>query len=359
MAFKTAADTPRYRTVLLARFSALGDVAMTVPSVYSACRRYPEVRFVFITRTSMTSIFVDPPENLVLEGVDLKGEYEGTGGLIRLARHLVATYSPDIFVDLHNVLRTKVISAYLLLKGISTVRIVKPRSKRRALTRRHNKVLLPLKSQLERYREAFAASGLESDDSFEGLYCGQGKADTADFAAITEPKKPGEKWVGIAPFAAHQGKIYPPELMEKVVARLQEEYGGRLRIFLFGGGDHEKAVLEQWQERYPCAQSLAGKRYGFKAELALLNHIDVAVTMDSANMHLAALAGTPTVSVWGATHPYCGFRGWRQKEELTVQLPMDCRPCSVFGNKPCLRGDYLCLAAIKPELILNKVKNYL
>ncbi len=81
--------------------------------------------------------------------------------------------------------------------------------------------------------------------------------------------------------------------------------------------------------------------------------------MDSANMHLAALAGTPTVSVWGATHPYCGFRGWRQKEELTVQLPMDCRPCSVFGNKPCLRGDYLCLAAIKPELILNKVKNYL
>ena len=77
--------------------------------------------------------------------------------------------------------------------------------------------------------------------------------------------------------------------------------------------------------------------------------------MDSANMHLAAIAGAPVLSIWGATHPYCGFKGWRQTDADTVQLPLDCRPCSVFGNKPCHRGDHLCMTAINLELIYKKI----
>ncbi|MDE6526793.1 MAG: hypothetical protein K2L75_06010, partial [Muribaculaceae bacterium] len=57
-------NTKGIRTALLSRFSAFGDVAMTVPVVYSACRCYPEVHFVLVTRPSMTSIFVNAPANL-------------------------------------------------------------------------------------------------------------------------------------------------------------------------------------------------------------------------------------------------------------------------------------------------------
>ena len=95
------------RTALLSRFSAFGDVAMTVPVIYSACRCYPDVRFVLVTRPSMTSIFVNAPDNLVLVGADVKAEYNGVAGLRRLASRLYADYRPDIFIDLHNVLRTK------------------------------------------------------------------------------------------------------------------------------------------------------------------------------------------------------------------------------------------------------------
>ena len=131
--------------------------------------------------------------------------------------------------------------------------------------------------------------------------------------------------------------------------------GRHMRIFLFGGGAHEQEVLERWAGKYPCATSLAGKRYGFPAELALFNHLDAVVSMDSANMHLAAIAGAPTISIWGATHPYCGFRGWRQSDDDTIQLPIECRPCSVFGDKPCYRGDHLCMNAIKPDLIYSRL----
>lgn len=348
------------RTVLMTRFSAFGDVAMTVPVVYSACRCYPELRFVMVTRPSMVSIFVDAPENLVVTGVDVKEKYKGVGGLYRLARHLCGEYHPDTYIDLHNVLRTKVLGIFLRLRGLKTSTIYKARSGRRSLTRMHNKVMLPLTSQRARYREAFFKAGFPLTEHFDGLFNGPGTAAPELYGAITAPKPDGEKWVGVAPFAAHKGKIYPLEMMEKVIAYIDDEGRRRgLRVFLLGGGDHEARVLDAWAAKYPSATSLAGKKYGFAAELALFNHLDVMLCMDSANMHLAAIAGAPTVSIWGATHPYCGFKAWRQSEADIVQLPLVCRPCSVFGDRDCPRGDYLCLTGIRPETVFQHVMDHL
>lgn len=360
MAQNPEGNTRRYRTVLISRFSALGDVAMTIPVIYSACRCYPDVRFVMVTRPQMTAMFVNAPANLTLAGADVNKDYAGIGGIRRLCAELVEKYSPDVYVDLHNVLRTRLMSAFLRLAGIPTARLFKARAHRRALTRSRNKVMLPLISQRARYSEAFFKAGLPITDCFDGLYHGHGTADPGLFAAITAPKPPGERWIGIAPFAAHNGKIYPPELMEKVIAMLQEraDSGLPLRIFLFGGGADEVRRLTAWADRFPAARSLAGLKAGFSAELALINHLDVMLSMDSANMHLAAIAGAPTVSVWGATHPYCGFEGWRQTDDGTIQLPLSCRPCSVFGDKPCRNGDLLCLRGIKPDVIFNKLMLY-
>lgn len=344
----------------MARFSAIGDVAMTIPVIYSACATYPDIRFVLVTRPSMTGIFVNAPSNLIVVGCDVHEKYSGVAGVKRMTDELFAEYHPDIFIDLHNVLRTRLMSLFLRLKGVRTERIFKPRAKRRALTRKRNKVMLPLISQRARYREAFYKSGLGINDCFKGLYGGSEKSLPEEYAAITAPKQAGEKWVGIAPFAAHEGKVYPPEMMQKVVAMLDSDASATpMRIFLFGGGGHERELLEKWAERYKSVTNLAGKKYGFAAEIALLNHLDVMLTMDSANMHLAAIASTPTVSVWGATHPYCGFKGWRQTDADIVQLPLECRPCSVFGNKPCHRGDLLCMTAINPSVIYNKLKEHL
>jgi ADP-heptose:LPS heptosyltransferase len=341
------------RTVLIARFSALGDVAMTVPVIFSVCRCYPDIHFVLVTRQSMTGIFVNPPANLELAGVDVKVKYAGVKGLHQLVADLCRDRKFDAFVDLHNVLRTRIMGIFCRLRGIKTYHLNKARIRRRALTRRNNKVMLPLVSQRARYREVFFSAGLPLTEKFNGLFDGHATAPTANFAAITEPKPEGIDWIGIAPFSAHRGKIYPPELMEQVVAHLAERPNSR--IFLFGAGDNECAILNRWANTYPNITSLAGKKYGFQAELSLFNHIDVVVTMDSANLHLASIAGTNTISVWGATHPYCGFKGWRQSDNDMVQLPLTCRPCSVFGNKPCYRGDYLCVCGIRPDVIYNKV----
>lgn len=342
-------------TVALARFSAIGDVAMTVPVVYSLCRTYPDITFLFVTRRTMADIFVNAPSNLKVIGVDLKTDYVGVRGMNRLASELAKEYDIDYFIDLHDVLRTRLLRLFWLLRGIKSSVVNKGKSRKHALTRRWRKRMLPLISQRARYRAAIFKAGLPlTDNLFDGIFDGRCKADPAIFAAITAPKQPGEHWVGVAPFAAHKGKIYPLDKMEAALDLIKAAHP-EVRFFFFGGGADEQSVLSAWAEKYHGSVSLAGKRYGFATELALINHLDTMLTMDSANMHLASIASVPTVSVWGATHPYCGFKGWRQNDADAVQLPMSCRPCSVFGNKECHRGDYQCLAGIKPAAIASKV----
>ena len=81
------------------------------------------------------------------------------------------------------------------------------------------------------------------------------------------------------------------------------------------------------------------------------------LSMDSANMHLASLTNTPVISIWGATHPYAGFMGWNQPQNNAIQMDMDCRPCSIYGNKKCFRKDYACMNQIDESVIVQKIKD--
>ena len=60
------------KRILVVRFSALGDVAMTLPVVYSLARQYPDVEIDFVTTPFFARLFLNPPANLTLRPVDLK-----------------------------------------------------------------------------------------------------------------------------------------------------------------------------------------------------------------------------------------------------------------------------------------------
>lgn len=342
-----------YSKVLIIRLSALGDVAMTIPIVYSVCRANPDTTFVMLTQKVASQLFLQAPRNLQVVVADVKGRHKGIGGLYELAKEMRAL-SIDAVSDLHDVLRTKFLRIFFKMWGIRVAVIDKGRQEKKQITARHKcETLHPLRTSFERYGEVFTALGFKFTPDFGSLF-GTEKGDEGLYSHLTPPKQPGEYWVGIAPFAKHEGKIYPLDRMENVVAKLAAE--PHVKLFLFGSGERERDILSVWQERYPHVTSLADKRHGFAIELALMSHLDVMVSMDSANMHLASLVAVPVVSVWGATHPCCGFLGWHQSEANVVQLSLDCRPCSIFGNKPCYRKDYACLD-IAPAVIVERVKN--
>lgn len=349
------------RNLLVTRFSALGDVAMTVPVVYSLCATNPQTKVILVTKKLPSTLFLNRPDNLEIV-VFNPARWKGVGGLWRLAAHLKKSYDIDAYADLHDVLRTKFLRLFMRLRGVRVRKIHKGRSGKRALTRSRNKVMLPLTTSRARYREVFWRMGMPREDLFDNLFTAAHPVDRSVYAKASAPREnrasDGMKWIAIAPFAAHAGKVYPLDLMRQVVDTLAKREG--YRLFLFGAGEKERSVLAEWHAAYPSnTVNMAELNLGLASELALLYDCDAIISMDSANMHLASLVGLRVVSIWGATHPYCGFLGWRQKKGDAVQLDMVCRPCSVFGNKPCMRGDWHCLRGIQPSYVVDKLDHAL
>ena len=335
--------------VLIIRFSAIGDVAMTVPVIDSLARQYSENQYTVLSQIFLSPLFVHCSDNVRFVGVDLYNDYRGLRGMYRLYRELLKLKF-DAVADLHDVLRTKLLRIFFRCSGIKVKHINKGRKEKRGLTRKNNKIFKQLKPTTERYADVFNALGqpLAALD-FRSVF-GSSRGDFSHIAHLTGEKN--RRWIGVAPFAKHEGKIFPLERMEQVV----EHFAGRedTSVFLFGGGAGEKTILEAWSAKYPRAISVAGK-LDLSAELILMSHLDVMLSMDSANMHLASLTATPVVSVWGATHPYSGFYGYNQSPGNAVQVDMSCRPCSVYGNKPCYRKNTECMTKINLQTVVEAI----
>lgn len=342
--------------ILIIRFSAIGDVAMTVPVVYSLARQYPNVRFTMLSRPSVQPFFEDLAPNVSFMGADIKGEYRGVKGLNSLYRRLTAKNFTAI-ADLHNVLRSDYLRMRFNIDRYKVAHINKHRDGKRQLIAKANKKLCQQPTSFQNYAEVFDKLGYPVELNFTSIFPKEGGNLRLLSAAIGE-KKTFQQWIGIAPFAAHKGKIYPMEQMEKVVGIISSRHPS-CRIFFFGGGSNEMDIINSIVEKYPNATNASAVLGGLRSELILMSHLDVMVSMDSSNMHMASLVGCPVVSVWGATHPFAGFVGWGQKPADIVQAELDCRPCSIYGNKPCLRGDYACLTSISPETVADHVEKVL
>lgn len=339
--------------ILIIRFSALGDVAMTVPVVYSLAKTYPDLRITVLSRGFARTFFDDLAPNVNFMEADINGEYKGVKGLNALYRRLTAKKFTAI-ADFHGVLRSGYLRLRFNFDRYKVAHINKHRSERKSLVSKSRKVLAQIPTSFENYAEVLKKLGYPIDIQFKSIFPDEG-GNLNLLPAVIGPHIDWEEWIGIAPFAAHKGKVYPTGMMQEVIEKLISEYP-KCRIFLFGRGKQEEETFTMWCERYSQCTYVGKHLETMYQELVLMSHLDVMVSMDSANMHLASLVDTPVVSVWGATHPYAGFMGWNQSMDNVVQLDMPCRPCSIFGNKPCLRGDFACMNQIKPESIIDKVK---
>ncbi len=332
------------------RFSALGDVAMTVPVVYSLAQQYPDVRITVLSRPFARTFFEDLAPNVNFMEANL-GEYRGMKGLNRLYRRLVAKQFTHV-ADLHSVLRSDYLRMRFNMGRFRVEHIDKHRRERRHLVSNNNKVREALPTPFENYLEVFSRLGFPIDRlSFTSLFPPEG-GNLNLLPKIIGPKPSWEQWIGIAPTAAHEGKTYPPRLMEQVIEQLLQRYP-KSRIFLFGRGKQEHELFTAWVTRWPQCVYVGSHLETMHQELILMSHLNVMLSMDSANMHMASLTDTPVVSIWGATHPLAGFMGYRQSNDNAIGLDLDCRPCSIFGQKPCRYGDYHCLTGITPQSIVN------
>ena len=164
--------------ILIIRFSALGDVAMTVPVIHSLAVQYPQHEITVLSRSVWQPLFQELPENVSFVGADLTGKHKGFWGLNSLYSELKAMQF-DYVADFHRVLRSRYLCLRFWLANVPVASICKGRAGKQKLVRRHHKVMENQKSSFRRYADVLEKLGLPVLLNFSSIY-GEGKGNFAE-----------------------------------------------------------------------------------------------------------------------------------------------------------------------------------
>ncbi len=319
---------------------------MTVPAVYAVARQYPDWQIKILTRSTFSVLFMQAPSNVSVLGIDMR-DYQGIKGFVRLLK-VVRAVHPTYVADFHNVLRSWLLDIWFFCSGRRVAMFSKERWRRPGLPgyRRGNEEFRPV---VLRYFDTLERLGMKVTPPSGALISLKKVPQWLDEYCPSDQLIP----IGIAPFARYRNKTYPPELMRRVLGLLHAE--GRFRIYLFGGREgFEADAIRRWASE--CSSVCAPRsNLTLEQELLLMTRLRLMVSMDSANMHLASLAGIPVVSVWGGTTPECGFLGWNQRSENVLKQDLACQPCCVAGSSTCPRGDFACLTELPPHRLFRLI----
>ena len=196
------------------RLSAMGDVAMTVPVLRELVTQNPNIKITVISRKFFKPLF-NGISNLNFFEFDDKNRHKGFIGLLRLFADL-QKLKIDAFADLHNVLRSKIITKLMALSGKKTATVNKGRAEKAALTRPENKIFKQLPTMFERHSQVFEKLGFAIDLS-QPQFPEKALLDS-EISSLINNKN--QKLIGIAPFAQYDSKVYPIDLMQQVIDEL-------------------------------------------------------------------------------------------------------------------------------------------
>ncbi|PCJ62658.1 MAG: glycosyl transferase [Planctomycetota bacterium] len=334
------------KTILVLRLSSMGDVAMTVPILKCFLNNYKDYQIVLVTKPLFTAFFQNT-ERLISVPIDTKKEYKGLNGIRKFCNELSKEYKFELIIDLHNVIRSRLISFFI--KKVKSFNIDKGRKEKKKMIRLKEKDRTPLKHMSDRYYQVFVQAGFTFLINGH-LYVNTDRPKENVCQEIFDSTK---VVIGIAPFALHKGKQWPEKNMKELLKQFDDL--DRCKIILFGGYDEEEK-LEEFAKPFANIFNIAGK-YSLNDELNVIKNVKLMITMDSSNMHMSWLMATRVLSIWGGTHPDIGFAPLGDNLDLMTQISVEelpCRPCSVFGNVTCHRGDYACLEMIKPNDVYRK-----
>jgi len=335
--------------LLVIRTSAMGDVALVAPVLEALRLQYPEIELVLLTRSAFKPFFTSS-NRLSIFTPDLKKRHKGFFGIIRLFRDIRKPGGFDYIIDLHDVLRSKILRWLFRLSGVPVSVIEKGRSEKKSVIK--GKIKTPIKHSVERYCDVFAEAGFPLILT-EGPWVFPSPEALKKAGSMTGTS--GELLIGVAPYAKHKLKMWPEENMIRLLGMISEKHKSKFWLF---GGNEEMERMTAFQSRIPGSFNVVGK-LSLAEELALMSKLDLMIAMDSSNMHMAAMVGTKVISIWGGTDPLSGFGAWMQSGTYSVSIPIDdltCRPCTIYGKGECRRGDFACMNWLTPEIVFKRIE---
>tara|TARA_A100000164_G_C21677667_1_gene662784 strand:- start:187 stop:801 length:615 start_codon:yes stop_codon:yes gene_type:complete len=160
------------------------------------------------------------------------------------------------------------------------------------------------------------------------------------------------KLVGIAPFARHKCKEYSEENILKLIDLIDPS----CQILIFGApGDEEKKIKKISEKK--TNTYIISSNYSLNDQMAVISNLDVMISMDSANGHIASLFGINVITIWGATHPFAGYKPFNQPEKNSIMPDLKKfpkTPVTIYGSD-CPKDYVNAINSIRPEIIFKRL----
>lgn len=319
-------------SILVIRFSAIGDVALSIPVLKNVITQNRDIEIYMLTKKNHEVFFRNIPSVHVIVYDDVN--HSGIIGLYRFwkqyIRHLPITH----IADLHNVIRSKLILFFYFFSTIKKAVIEKDRKEKNNAIANKTIQSKVLKHSAERYADVFRNLGFS---------CAlQDRSETI----MVSPKTKYN--IGFAPFSKHNTKNISASKIAAILEALQKDI--RFQIYLLCAPSERNAIQNYCNNQVQFFTSNST----FEEEFLQLNQLDFILCTDSANMHMASLHKIPTLTIWGGTHPNMGFSSY-YTTNTNFMHDIACRPCSIYGSNTCPLQHYNCMNQIDVNALMANV----
>ncbi len=322
-------------SILVVRFSAIGDLILTTPLLRALRSRHPAARITFVVREDMADVLRHNPR--ITELVT----WRHGSSLVDLARTL-RQESWTHRLDLHGSLRSLLLRR---LVGGSWGSYPKYRARRRQLIRSGGTKGGFLGPVAERYFEAAEGLDVTPDGGPAEVFTSNVEEAAADTFLAKHQLGQSRGLVAVSPGAAHFTKRWPAEYWSALVRRLVTTRD----VVVLGGPNDREAATAIAEAGGARAASAAGE-FSLLGTAALLKRVNVLAAGDTGVLHLATAVGTPVVGLYGPTVEQFGFFPYHARAAV-LQRELSCRPCTAHGGPTCPLGHHRCLREILPEAV--------
>ena len=333
-------------SILLVRFSSIGDVLLTTPVIRAMRRTWPDARISFLVKEKFSSLLRDNPH------LDEVITISDSGGLseLRALTGILKQRNWTLLADLHNSLRSRFLRS--VVPADYSIVYTKQAVKRSLLIYcRMDFYGRHILSIPERYIRPFERFGVRLDEEACELYPGERERYRAQ-EKIQARWPAGTRLLAVAPGSAWPTKRWPPASFAAAASELAHRHG--LKIIMLGSeGDLEACLaVEQALDGRVEHLNLAGA-LPLMSSAAAVDESSLLLTNDTGLMHIATAVKTPVVAVFGPTTSHLGYFPYRAKASRVVETNLYCRPCTHNGRKRCPLMHFRCMRDIAPERVVT------
>lgn len=158
---------------------------------------------------------------------------------------------------------------------------------------------------------------------------------------------PGERWIALAPGAAWETKRWPATRFGEVAAALRAD-GFQVALL---GGPMDGPLLDAVRSSGAVHADLSAESLPVLA--AALERTSLLVGNDSGLVHVALAVGARPLALFGPT----SVRRWGPAPPgRALSLALPCAPCSNHGSRACPKGHHDCLEKLSVAQVLAEAR---